>query len=77
MHLAQARFYLGRQQEASQILANIRRGSEPDIRSQAVLAAVLAATGQRAAAEALVKQVAPSPSMDHHVAYSMDTRTRA
>ena len=73
MYLASARFYLGRQQEARDMLAAIKRGSEPDVRSQAVLAAVLASTGQRDAAAALAREVARSPSMDHHVAYSLGT----
>jgi hypothetical protein len=55
------------------MLAGIRRGSEPDVRSQAVLAAVLAATKKPEAAETLARQVAQSPSMDHHVAYSLGT----
>ena len=73
MYLASARFYLGRRQEARDMLAAIKRGAEADVRSQAVLAAVLAATGQRDAAEALAREVAKSPSMDHHVAYSLGT----
>ena len=73
MYLAEARFYLGQHQDASDMLAGIRRGSEPDVRSQAVLAAVLAATKKREAAETLARQVAQSPSMDHHVAYSLGT----
>jgi TolB-like protein/Tfp pilus assembly protein PilF len=73
MYLAEARFYLGQPQVASEMLAGIKCGSEPDVRSQAVLAAVLAATGRREAAGALVKQVADSPSIDHHVAYSLGT----
>jgi TolB-like protein len=73
MYLASARFYLGRREEARDMLAAIKRGSEPDVRSQAVLAAVLASTGQRDAAAALAREVARSPSMDHHVAYSLGT----
>ena len=50
MYLGQALFYLGRQGQAAELLASIKRGTEPDVRSQAVLAAVLAATGQKDAA---------------------------
>jgi hypothetical protein len=38
-----------------------------------VLAAVLAATGQKAAAEAMVDTLQRSPSMDHHIAFSLGT----
>ena len=71
MYLGEALFYLGKQKEAAQLLAGIKRGDEPDVRSQAVLAAVLAATGQKAAAEALVETLQRSPSMDHHIAFSL------
>jgi len=73
MYLGEALFYLGRQKEAAELLASVKRGSEPDARSQAVLAAVLAATGQKAAAEAMVDTLQRSPSMDHHIAFSLGT----
>jgi hypothetical protein len=73
MYLGEAMFYLGKQQEAAKLLASIKRGSEPDVRSQAVLAAVLAATGQKAAAEAMAETLQASPSMDHHIAFSLGT----
>jgi TolB-like protein/Tfp pilus assembly protein PilF len=73
MYLGQANFYLGKQQEAADLLAGVRRGNEPDIRSQAALAAVLAATRQADAAQKVVSQVERSESIDHHVAYSLGT----
>jgi DNA-binding winged helix-turn-helix (wHTH) protein/TolB-like protein/Tfp pilus assembly protein PilF len=73
MYLGEALFYLGKQKEAAELLASVKRGSEPDVRSQAVLAAVLAATGQKAAAEAMVEALERSPSMDHHIAFSLGT----
>jgi DNA-binding winged helix-turn-helix (wHTH) protein/TolB-like protein len=71
MYLGQALFYLGKRREAADLLASIRRGDEPDVRSQAVLAAVLAADGQHETAERIAAVVQTSRSMDHHVAYSL------
>ena len=73
MYLGEALFYLGKQKEAAELLASVKRGSEPDVRSQAVLAAVLAATGQKAAADVMVETLERSPSMDHHIAFSLGT----
>jgi len=73
MYLGQATFYLGKPEEAAGLLAGVRRGAEPDLRSQAALAAVLAATGQNDAAQKLVDEVQRSTSIDHHVAYSLGT----
>jgi TolB-like protein len=73
MYLGEALFYLGKRKEAAELLASVRRGTEPDVRSQAVLAAVLAATGRPAAAQAIVDTLQGSTSMDHHVAYSLGT----
>ena len=73
MYLGQATFYLGKTQEAADLLAGVRRGAEPDIRSQAALAAVLAATRQTDAAQKIVDDIQRSTSVDHHVAYSLGT----
>jgi tetratricopeptide (TPR) repeat protein len=71
MYLATARFYLGERDQAAALLASIKRGAEPDLRSQAILAGVLAANGRRAAAQDMLDAVARNPAMDHHVAYSV------
>ena len=71
MYLGEALFYLGRHEQAAALLASIKRGTEPDVRSQAALAGVLAATRQGAAAQAMIDSVVSGPSMDHHVAYSV------
>jgi eukaryotic-like serine/threonine-protein kinase len=71
MYLGEALFYLGRHEQAAALLASIKRGTEPDVRSQAALAGVLAATRQGAAAQAMIDSVVRGPSMDHHVAYSL------
>jgi TolB-like protein/DNA-binding winged helix-turn-helix (wHTH) protein len=71
MYLGEALFYLGRKREAADLLGSIKRGGAPDVRSQAALASVLAATGQRAAARATVNEIVRGPYMDHHIAYSL------
>jgi TolB-like protein/DNA-binding winged helix-turn-helix (wHTH) protein/Flp pilus assembly protein TadD len=71
MYLAQALFYLGHARQAAELLATIKRGSEPDVRSQAALASVLAAMGQRVAARATIDRIVSGPYMDHHIAYSL------
>jgi tetratricopeptide (TPR) repeat protein len=71
MYLGEALFYLGRREQAAAVLASIKRGTEPDVRSQAALAGVLAAARQPAAAQAMIDAVLRGSSMDHHVAYSL------
>jgi TolB-like protein/Tfp pilus assembly protein PilF len=71
MYLAEALFYLGRRDQAAELLGSIKRGTEPDARSQAALAGVLAATGQSARAQAIIDAIVSASSMDHHVAYSI------
>jgi serine/threonine protein kinase/TolB-like protein len=71
-YLGLASFYLGDRARAQDILANIRRpDGRPDTRSQASLAGVLAANGQRGDAEKTVRVVLDSGYMDHHVAYAL------
>jgi hypothetical protein len=48
-----------------------RPDGRPDTRSQATLAGVLAASGQRDDAERTARAVLDSGYMDHHVAYSL------
>ena len=70
-YLGEALFYLGREREAADLLGSIKRRGEPDVRSQAALAGVLAASGQRAAARATINEIVRSPYIDHHTAYSL------
>jgi serine/threonine protein kinase/TolB-like protein len=71
-YLGLASFYLGDRRRAQDLLANVRRpDGRPDTRSQASLAGVLAANGQRDQAERTVRAVLESGYMDHHVAYSL------
>ena len=48
-----------------------RPDGQPDTRSQASLAGVLAASGRRADAEKSIRAVIDSGYMDHHVAYAL------
>jgi serine/threonine protein kinase/TolB-like protein len=71
-YLGLSSFYLGDRARSQDILANIRRpDGRPDTRSQASLAGVLAANGQRGDAEKTVRAVLDSGYMDHHVAYAL------
>lgn len=70
-NLATAYFYVGKPQQAEQLAASIRRGDESDIRAQAALASFVAARGDRARAQELVKQVVARPSFEHHAMYSI------
>jgi tetratricopeptide (TPR) repeat protein len=71
MYLGMALYYLGERQQAADLLASVRRGGQPDVRSQAVLASVLAASGQAAEAQSTIDRIVSGPYMDHHVAYSL------
>ena len=71
-YLGLASFYLGDRRRAQDLLANVRRpDGRPDTRSQASLASVLAANGQRDQAEKTIRAVLDSGYMDHHVGYSL------
>jgi tetratricopeptide (TPR) repeat protein len=71
-YLGLAQFYLGDVAAARATLAAVKRPSgEPDTRSQAALAAVEAAVGERDAARARALEIERGPYMDHHVAYSL------
>jgi predicted Zn-dependent protease len=68
--LAQAYYYHGEWDRAEQILTELRRGGEPDVRAQATLASFLAARGERGKAEELLRTAMARPSFEHHAAYS-------
>ena len=72
-YLAQAYFYTGDHARAGAILDTLSRSSSASAaaRAQGSLASFLAARGERARAEALLRDVTTGTYMDHHVAYSI------
>jgi adenylate cyclase len=70
-YLGLARYYLGDVAGAREMLLSARQGGQPDVRSQASLASVEAATGDRAAARQRALAIEKGPYMDHHVAYAL------
>jgi DNA-binding winged helix-turn-helix (wHTH) protein/TolB-like protein len=70
-YLGLARFYLGDAAGAREMLASARRGGQPDVRAQASLASIEAASGLRTEARARAQAVERGSYMDHHVAYSL------
>jgi len=70
-YLGLAKYYRGDAPGAREILTSVMRGGKPDIRSQASLASIEAATGLREQARARVAAIERGPYMDHHVAYSL------
>jgi adenylate cyclase len=70
-YLGLARFYTGDVAGAREMLAAATRNGHPDVRAQASLASVEAATGLRDQARARATAIARGSYMDHHVAYSL------
>ncbi len=70
-YLGTALFYLGEREEAATLLASLTRGSQPDVRSQAVLAGVLVNMGRGDEARATIERIIDGRYMDHHVAYNL------
>jgi tetratricopeptide (TPR) repeat protein len=70
-YLGLAQFYLGDVVGARATLAAVQRAGHPDVRSQAALAGVEAASGDKVAARARTMAIEKGPYMDHHVAYSL------
>ncbi len=72
-HLAQAYYYHQERDRSEQILEKLRasNSAEEHVRAQASLASFLAARGERKRADQLLKEIADSPYMDHHAAYSI------
>ena len=66
--LGLARYYLGDVAGAREMLLSARQGGQPDVRSQASLASVAAATGDKTAARQEALAIEKGPYMDHHVA---------
>ncbi len=70
-YLGLARYYAGDAAGAREMLASLTRGGKPDVRGQAMLASVEAATGLKDQASARVARIVNAPDLDHHVAYSI------
>ena len=70
-YLGLAKFYLGDVDGARTLLGSVMRGSQPDARAQASLAAIEAAAGRRDDARARIAAIVQGPYMDHHVASSL------
>jgi TolB-like protein/Tfp pilus assembly protein PilF len=70
-YLGLARYYLGDEEGGRAMLASIVRGPSPDLRAQASLASIEAATGLRQQAHARLARIVRAPAVDHHVAYSV------
>ena len=70
-YLGLAQFYTGDVAKARQTLAAVKRRGNLDVRSQAALASVEAAAGDREAGRTRALSIERGPYMDHHVAYSL------
>lgn len=70
-YLALARFYNGDVAGAREMLGSLSRGGKPDVRAQASLASIEAASGMRDQARTRADGIAHGSYMDHHVAYSL------
>lgn len=70
-YLGLARYYAGDASGAREVLASLTRGGKPDVRGQAMLASVEAATGLKDQSRARIAGIVNAPDLDHHVAYSI------
>jgi len=70
-YLGLARYYAGDTAGAREMLASLRRGGKPDVRGQAMLASIEAATGLKDQARTCIAGIVNAPDLDHHVAYSV------
>ena len=70
-YLGLAQFYTGDIAGARHTLEAVQRQGRPDVRSQAALASVEAAAGDREAARRRALAIEQGPYLDHHVAYSL------
>ena len=70
-YLGLARYYRGDAAGARELLAAVKRAGKPDVRAQASLASIEAATGRIAEARSRAASIAAGSYMDHHVAYSL------
>ena len=70
-YLGLAQFYTGDAVAARATLTAVKRSGHPDVRSQAALAGVEAASGDKPRAHVRVAAIESGGYMDHHVAYSL------
>jgi DNA-binding winged helix-turn-helix (wHTH) protein/TolB-like protein len=70
-YLGLALYYTGNADGGRAMLESIKRGSTPDLRSQASLASIEAGSGRRTEARARLAQILAASEVDHHVAYSV------
>jgi len=73
---AEARFYLGRREESERALRTLLAEERTGVmleRARASLASLLASTGRRREAKALLGPLLASPADDHHVRYRIAT----
>jgi len=70
-YLGLARYYAGDAPGAREMLASLTRGGKPDVRGQAMLASVEAASGLKDEARARIAGIVNASDLDHHVAYSI------
>jgi DNA-binding winged helix-turn-helix (wHTH) protein/TolB-like protein/predicted Zn-dependent protease len=70
-YLGLARYYTGDATGAREMLGSLTRGGKPDVRGQAMLASIEAATGLKEQAHARLARIVSAPDLDHHVAYSI------
>ena len=66
-----ALYYTGDADGGRAMLESIRRGTTPDIRAQASLASIEAASGRPTEARARLARILAASELDHHVAYSV------
>ena len=70
-YLGLSHFYLGDAAKSRELLAAVKQAGQPDVRSQASLASIEAATGAKNAARERALAIERGSYMDHHVAYSL------
>jgi len=70
-YLGLARYYAGDAAGAREMLGSLSRGGKPDVRGQAMLASIEAATGLQDQARVRIARIVDAPDLDHHVAYSI------
>ena len=70
-YLGLARFYTGDADGGRAMLGSIMRADRPDLRAQASLASIEAASGKAGQARNRIAEIVRSAVLDHHVAYSL------
>ena len=70
-YLGLARYYAADISGGRHLLASVTRGGRPDIRTQASLASIEAATGMQTEARRRIAGIVRRSDIDHHVAYSL------